>query len=412
MPDNVRSNLGRWLRRHSLTLVATLGGAAGVAYAAARLGPASSPPPVVAIASTELAAPGEQPRDTVVTDTVQIALILDTSSSMNGLINQARSHLWKMVDDIGKMTRTVDGKTRGVKIELALFEYGNDTLSADSGHIRQVLPLTTDLDKVSEQLDALFTNGGSEYAGQAIQTAVTSLAWSNDPDALRFVFIAGNESFDQGPVPAAAAMQLAAGKDITVQLIHCGGDEPTWSAAALLARSDLMKIDQNQVAAHIPAPQDADILRLGRDLNSTYVAYGAQGQASFARQMKADESSAKLSAKSALERSQLKAKKAYKNESWDLVDAVEKDAAFLDKAKDADLPSELQGKSAAEKQAYVQAKAAERAALKKRIAELEAERKAFLEAERARRNTTDAPSLESEMMKGTKKAAAKKGYKL
>lgn len=410
MPDTVRSTLGRWLRRHSLTLVATLGGAAGVAYAAAQLAPAPSRPPPAAIASSETTPPGEQPRDTV-TDTVQIALILDTSSSMNGLINQARSHLWKMVDDIGKMTRTVDGKTRGVKIELALFEYGNDTLSADGGYIRQVLPLTTDLDKVSEQLDGLFTNGGSEYAGQAIQTAVTSLAWSNDPDALRFVFIAGNESFDQGPIPAAAAMSLAAGKDITVQLIHCGGEEPTWSAAALLAKSDLMKIDQDKVAAHIPAPQDAEILQLGGELNSTYVAYGAQGQAALARQTKADASSAKLSAKSALERSQLKAKRGYKNESWDLVDAVEKDGKFLDKAKDSDLPAELQGKSLEEKQAYVQAKTAERAALKKRIAELEAQRKTFLDAERAKRDP-DAPSLESELMKGTKKAAAKKGYKL
>lgn len=410
MPDTVRSTLGRWLRRHSLTLVATLGGAAGVAYAAAQLAPAPNRPPPAAIASAETPPPVEQPRDTV-TDTVQIALILDTSSSMNGLINQARSHLWKMVDDIGKMTRTVDGKTRGVKIELALFEYGNDTLSADGGYIRQVLPLTSDLDKVSEQLDGLFTNGGSEYAGQAIQTAVSSLAWSNDPDALRFVFIAGNESFDQGPIPAAAAMSLAAGKDITVQLIHCGGEEPTWSAAALLAKSDLMKIDQDKVVAHIPAPQDAEILRLGGELNSTYVAYGAQGQAALARQTKADASSAKLSTKSALERSQLKAKKGYKNENWDLVDAVEKDGKFLDKAKDSDLPAELQGKSLEEKQAYVQAKTAERAALKKRIAELEAERKTFLDAERAKHDP-DAPSLESELMKGTKKAAAKKGYKL
>ena len=60
---------------------------------------------------------------------MQIALLLDTSSSMDGLINQARSHLWNMVDQMGKMTRVVNGKTRGVKIELALYEYGNDTLA-------------------------------------------------------------------------------------------------------------------------------------------------------------------------------------------------------------------------------------------------------------------------------------------
>jgi hypothetical protein len=350
-------------------------------------------------------------RDTVL-DTVQIVLILDTSSSMDGLINQARAHLWKIVDDMGKMTRVVDGKVRGVKIELALYEYGNDTVAREDGFIRQVLPFTGDLDTVSEKLHGLFTNGGSEYAGQAIQTAVTSLPWSNDAGALRFVFLAGNEEFDQGPVTAAQAMAAAAAKDISVQLILCGGnDENTWKPAALLAQSDLLTIDQNRVAAHVPAPQDDEILRLGRELNGTYVAYGASGQAAMARQATADAASAKLSAKVALERSQLKAKKAYRNESWDLVDAVEKDAAFLGKAKDADLPAELRGKSVEEKQAAVAAKAKARAELKARIGKLEADRAAFLEAERVKKGGAEEASLETEFSKSTKKAAAKKGYK-
>jgi hypothetical protein len=405
--------LGGWLRRHSLTLVATVGGAAGVAYAAARHNAASHHPPA---AASQLAGarpgmpPPELPRDTQV-DTVQVALLLDTSSSMDGLINQARSHLWQMVDDMGRMTRVVDGKVRGVKIEIALYEYGNDTLPADQGYIRQVLPFTSDLDTVSEKLHGLFTNGGSEYAGQAIQKAVLGLPWSADPAALRFVFVAGNEEFNQGPIGPDTAMEAAAAKDISVQLILCGGGEPTWKTAATLAKSDLMTIDQDQVAVHIPAPQDAEILRLGGELNSTYIAYGANGQAAMARQGAADASSAKLSPKVALERTQLKAKKAYRNDNWDMVDAVENDASFLLNAKDSDLPAEFQGKSLAEKEALVAAKTAARAELKAKIAKLEAERTAFVAAEKAKQNIADADSLESEMMKGTKKAAAKKGYK-
>jgi hypothetical protein len=415
MSTIVRPNrLGSWLRRHSLTLVATVGGAAGVAYAAARHLDNQPPAPAAvqqAGPSTAVPTPAELPRDTA-TDTVQIALILDTSGSMDGLINQARAHLWKMVDDMGKMTRVVDGKVRGVKIELALFEYGNDTLSAESGYIRQVLPLTGDLDTVSEKLHGLFTNGGSEYAGQAIETAVTTLAWSNDPSALRFVFLAGNEEFTQGPVTAAQAMAAAAKKDINVQLILCGSnDSATWQPAAVLAQTDLLTIDQNRVAEHIPSPQDAEILRLGNELNGTYVAYGAQGQAAMARQTAADAASAKMSAKVALERSQLKAKKAYKNENWDLVDAVDKDVNFLANAKDGDLPAELQGKTLAEKQAAVAAKAAMRADLKAKIGKLEAERAKFLADEQAKRGGAEAASLETEFEKSTKKAAAKKGYK-
>jgi len=401
--------LGSWLRRHSLTLVAALGGAAGVAYAAGWHSPSSAR--ATAIEVQPIAAVAPEPVRDEVQDTVQIALILDTSSSMDGLINQARSHLWKMVDDMGKMTRVVNGKTRGVKIELALYEYGNQTLSSDSGYIRQVIPLSSDLDKVSEQLHGLFTNGGSEFAGQAIETAVGSLQWSSDPAALRFVFLAGNEGFDQGPVSAAKAMEAAARKDISVQLIYCGDKEPTWEAAAKLAASDLVTIDQSQVAQHIPSPQDADILRLGNELNGTYIAYGAEGRASVERQTKADSSSAKISPKVALERAQLKSKKAYRNDSWDLVDAVEKNGKFLEQASDDKLPTDLRGKPLAEKQAIVAAKAAKRAELKAQIAKLEAERTKFVEVEQATQAPAGKPSLESELMKSTKRVATKKGYK-
>jgi len=412
--DRARTRLGQWLRRHSLTLVATLGGAVGVAVAAARLAPGAAAPPVTtqAVVQTQTtpAEPAPPPRDTVV-DTVQVALLLDTSSSMNGLINQARAQLWKMVDDLGKITRVVDGKTRGVRIELALFEYGNDTVPASAGFIRQVVLFTGDLDLVSEKLDALFTNGGSEFAGQAIERAVTTLEWSSDPAALRFVFVAGNESFDQGPVTAASAMKTAAGKDITVQLIHCGSDDPSWTAAAALAKSDLLLIDQNRVAQHIAAPQDDEIVRLGAQLNDTYLAYGAQGQVAMARQANADQSSAKLSKKAAIERSKVKSKAAYKNDSWDVVDAVANNAGWLANAKDADLPAVLQGKTLEEKKAVVAEQAARRAEIKAQIAKLEAERAAFVKAEQAKHASAEETLLETQMMKSTRKAATKKGYK-
>lgn len=403
------NKLGSWLRRHSLTLVAALGGAAGVAYAAGWHHPAAAPAATMEIRTTTPVAAAEPARDEV-QDTVQIALLLDTSSSMDGLINQARAHLWNMVDQMGKMTRVVDGKTRGVKIQLALYEYGNDTLPLQSGYIRQVLPFTSDLDTVSEKLHALFTNGGSEFAGQAIQTSVAGLQWSSDPAALKFIFVAGNEGFDQGPVSAAEAMTAAANHNISVQLIYCGGVEPTWEAAAKLAKSDLATIDQNQVAVHVPSPQDAEILRLGDELNGTYMAYGAEGQAASARQQKADLSSAKMSPKVALERAQLKSKKAYRNESWDVVDAVEKDGKFLETASDDKLPANMRGKSLPEKQQVVAANAAKRAELKAKIGKLEAERSAFLAAERAKQGGGPEQSLDTELLKTTKKVAGKKGY--
>jgi hypothetical protein len=412
------SSLRSWLRRYSLTLVAAVGGAAGVAYAAARdtSPPAAVPTPTTpAVATTHTGAtaapvPAELPRDTV-QDTVQVAILLDTSSSMNGLINQARSHMWSMVDEMGKATRVVDGKLRTVKVELALYEYGHSLVPAKDGYIRQVIGLTSDLDRVSEELHRLSTNGGEEFAGQAILTAVDALPWSDDPAALKFIVLAGNEGFDQGPITAKAAMDAARAKDISVQLIHCGPSEPTWTAAAKLAQTDLMTIDQNHVARHIPAPQDDEILRLGAELNRTYLAYGAEGGAALNRQVHADAASAALSPKVAIERAQLKRKASYRNDHWDVVDAVDKDGKFLARAADGDLPTELRGKSLEEKQRIVDGMAAERAQLKAKIARLEAERKAFLAVEEAKQAEPAVNSLGSEMMKSTRKEATKKGYK-
>src|SRR3989337_2424063 len=69
---------------------------------------------------------------------VQIALLLDTSGSMSGLIDQAKAQLWKVVNELAT------AKRGGVRpdLRIALYEYGNDALSAQGHWIRQVSALT------------------------------------------------------------------------------------------------------------------------------------------------------------------------------------------------------------------------------------------------------------------------------
>jgi len=90
---------------------------------------------------------------------IQVAILLDTSGSMDGLIDQTRKQLWRVVNELAIAKK--DGHSPNLQV--ALYEYGNDGLPAEKGYIRRVLPLTTDLDRVSEELFALRTNGGSEY---------------------------------------------------------------------------------------------------------------------------------------------------------------------------------------------------------------------------------------------------------
>lgn len=104
---------------------------------------------------------------------VQIAILLDTSNSMDGLIEQAKSQLWKIVNEFNDARQ--DDKVPVVQV--ALYEYGNNGLSVASNYIRQILPFTRDLDSVSEQLFKLTTNGGDEYCGAVIRHALDSLDW-------------------------------------------------------------------------------------------------------------------------------------------------------------------------------------------------------------------------------------------
>src|SRR5262249_25073616 len=149
---------------------------------------------------------------------VQLALLLDTSNSMDGLIDQARSQLWAVVNELAAARRAGEP----VVLEVALYEYGNNRIPASAGYVRRLLPFTTDLARVSEELFALTTLGGEEYCGLVIQSALDQLRWSPAPGDLKAIFIAGNEPFTQGPVDFRPVVVRARARGITVNTIHCG----------------------------------------------------------------------------------------------------------------------------------------------------------------------------------------------
>ncbi|MCA9072414.1 MAG: VWA domain-containing protein, partial [Planctomycetaceae bacterium] len=153
----------------------------------------------------------DKPATETKADHIQLAILLDTSNSMDGLINQARTQLWKIVNELATAKR--NGQVP--QMQVALYEYGKSTLSRESGYLRQLVPLTDDLDKISEELFALKTQGGQEYCGQVIAKATTELKWSDSNDDLKLIFIAGNEPFTQGSVDYKKSCADAIAKGIT-----------------------------------------------------------------------------------------------------------------------------------------------------------------------------------------------------
>lgn len=313
---------------------------------------------------------------------IQVALLLDTSNSMDGLINQAKGQLWKVVNELATAKRN----GQSVDIQVALYEYGNSSISSEKGYVRQVSVLTDDLDRISEKLFGLRTNGGNEYCGHVIKFATDQLTWSKRKDALKVIFIAGNEPFTQGPTSYAKSSKHAISNGIVVNTIFCGsyqeGVRTQWKDGAVLADGKYININHNRVARYIATPQDKEIAELGAKLNKTYIAYGRKGKAYKARQKKQDRNASTLSAGSMVQRSMFKSKVQYKNAEWDLADAVTENKVSVEDMEEEVLPEEMKKMDKKERKTYVIGKSKERKEIQKKISDLSKKRGEYLAKKR------------------------------
>jgi len=301
---------------------------------------------------------------------VQMAILLDTSGSMSGLIDQARGELWSIVNEFIAARRS----SVAPEVQVALFEYGKSSLPKKSGYIRSIVPLTTDLDKISEELFALHTNGGDEYCGWVIQEAVNRLSWSDNPSDLKVIFVAGNEPFTQGPVDYRVSGKAAIQKGIIVNTIHCGseadGIKGQWKQGALLADGRYLNINHNQQIVHIPAPQDDQITQLSEQLNGTYLPFGRQGMERLNVQAAQDSNAKRLSETSSLQRAVAKSSANYINSNWDLVDAVKRNGLDLKEVKTKELPKNMQAMTPQQQKTYINQKAKDRTRIQSEIQKL------------------------------------------
>lgn len=341
---------------------------------------------------------------------IQLALLLDTSSSMSGLIDQAKTQLWQIVNEF--IAAKQEGKTPVVQV--ALFEYGNNQLPAESQWIRKWQPLTRDLDKISESLFALKASrvsGGNEYCGTTIQRAAQELDWSPDSNTYKAIFIAGNESFSQGEVAPLAACQEALGRGVLVNTIHCGSESAGinngWKDAALRSDGDYLFIDHNHVVAQIDAPQDEAIVRLNRELNRTYVAFGLAADRFQANQIAQDNNAAGIAVGNLASRARTKASANYYNAAWDLVDASAVEGFQWAELKKEQLPEAMQTWSTDELKAHVEKKREARGKLQKDILALTAEREKFVAEKRSQLEADN--SLGEAVKTAVRKQAANKG---
>lgn len=339
---------------------------------------------------------------------VQVALLLDTSGSMSGLIDQAKGRLWKVVNEFALANR---GGARP-DLRVALYEYGNDRLSPENYWIRQIVPFTNDLDKVSDELFKLAIGGGEEYCGAVIQHATKNLQWDPSPESYKAIFIAGNEPFSQGPVNFRDACPAAIAKGIIVNTIFCGpyqeGLNTGWKDGALLCDGAYLHIDQNQKLADVAAPQDAEIVKLNVSLNSTYIPYGMRGIDGLEQQVRQDTNALNLSAEASVSRARSKVTSLYCNDMWDLVDACANDKVKLAELKAEDLPEAMKKLDAEGRKAFVAGKAKERKEIQGKLSQLAKDRDAYVAAELKKLSQSGEDTLDAAIIKAVRAQATAK----
>jgi hypothetical protein len=330
---------------------------------------------------------------------IQVAILLDVSNSMDGLIDQAKAQLWTMVNTLGRVH--CDNKTNP-KIEIALYEYGTPRNDVGNGYIKQINNFITDLDSLSENLFALTTNGGDEFCGHVIFRSIQQLKWDASPNSYKVIFIAGNESFRQGGVSFTQACTEAKSKGVIVNTIYCGdrqqGIREYWNLVGECGNGSFSNINQEHKIEDIATPYDDEIFKLNEKLNTTYITYGARGGEYFSKQQKMDQENAIVSKKAAIQRAEAKSNsKVYNNATWDLVDRVGDNEAEIEKIDKKTLPDSLQNKTTAQLKVIVNAKKKERAVIQTKIISLNQQRQQYINDQKKKGGGATVATLETEV---------------
>jgi hypothetical protein len=341
---------------------------------------------------------------------IQMAILFDASGSMSGLLSQAKARIWNIVNEL--TTMQYEGSTP--LIEIALYSYGYTQHPESNYFVKQLVPLSTDLDLISQQLFAITTSGGSEYCAGVISKALDELNWSNSSEDLKMIYIAGNEPFNQGPLDYKVICPKALDREIFVNTIHCGdydtGVRHFWYEGAQLGGGDYFHIDANKSIQNIATPYDKEINALNDSLNKTYYGYGIKGESRKELQIQQDSKAEQLSPSNKAERSIAKSKANYENSSWDLIDAFEKEKVDFTKMKDEELPQEFKGLTVEQKRELVAKKSMQRKDYQQKVAELAIERDKFIQLEKAKNMTEEGDDFGTSVNKSIETKATKIGY--
>ena len=310
---------------------------------------------------------------------VEVAFVLDTTGSMGGLLEGAKTKIWAIANGIAT------GED-APQLKMALVGYRDIT----DEYVTTTTELTDDLDAVFSDLMGFTASGGGdgpESVNEALRVAVNELEWSEDSDVLRIVYLVGDApphmDYEQD-VLYPATCELAARKRIIINTIQCGGDgttTPIWQEIARSSEGEFFQIDQSGGMMAIATPFDEELGQLSGELDGTLLGYGdeAEQDAFEAKRIRSDKLGEAAAPSAVADRAAYNAGEGGKaNLGRDLVQDIADGNVDLESVKEEELPEEMQAMTSDERKAYVEAQMISRIEIKKQILELNQQRQEFL----------------------------------
>jgi len=348
----------------------------------------------LALFSSLVLAPLALPSQATARPIVEVAFILDTTGSMGPLIEGAKRKIWSIAT-------TIVETNPDAEIRMGLVAYRD----IGDEYVTKTFNLTTDIQDLYAQLLELKARGGGDWpesVNEALHVGVTKLAWTQDPEVRRIMFLVGDapphmDYAQDTKYPE--VLRMARERGITVNAVQAGGARDTervWREIAQMGHGRYIPIPQD--GGHlviIETPFDIEIIELQGRINSTVIPYGPKMQRSSVEQKTRQVAAAPVS--TASEMAGYMARNAKRSGgtdaitgAGDLVSDVTNGRQKLCCVKDDDLPDNLRNLSTEARQALIDKQLAERKALNEKMAALVKKRDAYVVEKR--NNAPKAPA--------------------
>jgi Mg-chelatase subunit ChlD len=342
---------------------------------------------------------------------IDVVFVLDTTSSMSGLIQAAKEKIWSIATTMASAQQQPD-----IRMGLVAFRDRGDA------YITRSYDLSSDLDSMYASLMDFSAQGGGdgpESVNQALHEAVHNMSWSDDGNTYKVVFLVGDAPPHMdyaNDVKYPVTLEAARRKGIVVNAIQSGQDQhtrPAWQQIAALGQGEYFQVEDSGNTVAVATPFDEKLSALAAELEGTRLYFGDK-EAKKVQQARLDANERlrkELSAEALARRDTFNATASGKANllgNSELVEAISSGKVELDDIEQENLPSSLQAMAPAEQMVAIGERAKRRDELQQQIRQLSASRSSFIK-QKVEAAGGAADSLDEKIYRAVKDQAASVG---